>query len=110
MRKTRRILIAMIPCSLFLVSSPNAYSAKTVLLVVDSAIESHIDAKLEQFRIDLEIDGYQCVRHNLLEETPEELRARLYHLYQNTTPPITGAILIGKIPKAYHRVSHPAGL
>jgi hypothetical protein len=80
---------------------------KKVVLIVDSEIEPDIRDSLEQFSHDLEIDRYTVIKHILVENSPEELRAYLFDLYQDSTPPLFGAIFIGNIPKPYFRIYYP---
>jgi len=81
---------------------------KSVVLIVDPAIETGIRDSITQFTTELSLDGYNVIKHILAETSPDELRSYLHNTYQNTTPPLVGAILIGDIPKPFFRFYYPA--
>ena len=73
----------------------------TVVLLVDSALQSQIATELSQFKTDLQSDGYTVVEKTNTFTTPPQIRDYLKNLSTQTGVELKGAILIGDIPYAY---------
>ena len=72
-----------------------------MVLLVDPALQTQIATELNQFKTDLENDGYTVVEKTNTFTTPPQVRNYLKSQYDQTGVKLEGAILIGDIPYAY---------
>ena len=68
-----------------------------ITIVVNPSILSGIQSSLNQYKTDLEGEGYRVEVHSAIEETPENLRNYLQKQLSNN---LIGAVLIGDLPFA----------
>jgi hypothetical protein len=75
--------------------------AVAVVLLLDPALMEGIRTGLDRFEADLCVAGYAVVERLSDLTTPPEIRAYLTDLFLATGGRLTGAILIGDLPRAY---------
>ena len=68
-----------------------------ICIVVDQNVYTNITAALSRYEADLNAMGFDTVTYVYVSGTPEDLRAYLAALYQQTGS-LVGAVLIGNIP------------
>jgi hypothetical protein len=71
-------------------------------IIVNSDLRSNIQASLDQYMVDLAVDGYEVELISASGGTPEEFRSFLYDKYQEG---LQGAVLIGDLPIAWYEIS-----
>ncbi len=79
--------------------------AKTVVLVVDPALNAGIRSGLDQFEKDLCADGYTVLERRSDFGTPPELRSYLAGVWARPNRQLAGTILVGGAPHAYQWVT-----
>ena len=76
---------------------PPEMSLDRICIVVNQNVYANITAALSQYEADLNVMGFDTVTYVYISGTPEDLRAHLTTLYQQTES-LVGAVLIGNIP------------
>ena len=74
---------------------------RSVILIVDPALEAAIRAPLDQFHSDLCAGGYNVIETSEAFANPTAVREYLHDQYNQPESGLAGAILIGEIPYAY---------
>ena len=77
--------------------------ANTVLIILDSSIQSNIQLSLNQYKKDLEAEGYTVIIYAVSGGTPDDLRTLLQEHYSTG---LVGAVLIGDLPLAWYEIDN----